>query len=137
MLNFAAMKHSLREALLLCFYLKKSVVERLCMLQTLTKFEDEVLGELLDLRPILCTLLNRQKQEELAKTFEVTQEAISKQLRETRFIHSKIRKLVTQELKSKHVERRFCMSDTLLEKSFLNYIVTADEKWIHFHNPQQ
>ena len=48
---------------------------------------------------------------------------------------------VPHDLKPRDVERRFSMSDMLLErhkkKSFLHRVVTGDEKWIHYDNPKR
>ena len=97
------------------------------------KFEDEELEALLDQDP--C-----QTQEELGKTLEVTQQAISKRLKAAGYIH-KQGNWVPHELKPRDVERRFCMSEMLLnrhkKKSFLHRIVTGDEKWIHYDNPKR
>ena len=73
-----------------------------------------------------------QTQEELAEFSGVTQAAgyIQKQ-----------GNWVPHELKPRDVERRFCMSEMLLERhrkeSFLHRIVTGDEKWIHYDNPKR
>ena len=89
------------------------------------KFEGEELEALLDEN---CC----QTQEELAEFSGVTQAAgyIQKQ-----------GNWVPHELKPRDVERRFCMSEMLLERhrkeSFLHRIVTGDEKWIHYDNPKR
>ena len=74
------------------------------------KFEDEELEALVH---VDCC----QTQEELAESLEVP--------------HG---------LKPRDVERRFCMSEMLLDrhkkKSFLHRIVTGDEKWIHYDSPK-
>ena len=70
----------------------------------------------------------------------VTQAAISKRLKAAGYIQ-KQGNWVPHELKPKDLERRFCMSEMLLErhkeKSFLHPIVTDDEKWIHYDNPKR
>ena len=70
----------------------------------------------------------------------VTQAAISKRLKAAGYIQ-KQGNWVPHELKLGDVERRFCMSEMLLErhkkKSFLHRIVTGDEKWIHYDNPMR
>ena len=91
------------------------------------KFGDEELEALLDED---CY----QTQEELAESLGVTQAAISKCLKAAGYIQ-KQGNCVPHELKPRDVERRFYMSEMLLEchkkKSFLHRIVTGDEKWIH------
>ena len=86
------------------------------------KFEYEELEALLD--EDCC-----QTQEELAESLGVTQAAISKRLKAARYIQ-KQGNWVPHELKPRDVERRFCMSEMLLErhkkKSFLLRIVTGD-----------
>ena len=90
------------------------------------KFGDEELEALLD--EDYC-----QTQEELAESLGVTQAAISKCLKAAGYIQ-KQGNWVPHELEPRDVERRFCMSEILLErhkkKSFLYRIVTGDEKWI-------
>ena len=92
------------------------------------KFEDEKLEALLD--EDRC-----QTQEELAESLGVTQAAISKRLKASGYIQ-KQGNWVPHELKPRDVERRFCISEMLMErhqkKSFLHRIVTGDEKWIHY-----
>ena len=97
------------------------------------KFEDEELE----------TLLNEdscQTQEKLAESLGVTRQAISKRLEALGFIQ-KVGNWVPYELKPRDVERRFCMSEMLLQrhktKSFLHRIITGDEKWIHYDNPKR
>ena len=97
------------------------------------KFEDEELEALLDEDP--C-----QTQEELALSLGVTQATISRRLKAAGYIQ-KQGNWVPHELKPRDVERRFCMSEMLLQrhkkKSFLHRIVTGDEKWIHYDNPKR
>ena len=97
------------------------------------KFEDEELEALLD--EDCC-----QTQEGLAESVGVTRAAISKRLNAAGYIQ-KQGNWVPHELKPRDVERRFCMSEMLLErhkrKSFLHRIVTADEKWIDYDNPKR
>ena len=70
----------------------------------------------------------------------VNQAVISKRLKAARYIQ-KQGNWVSHELKPRDVERRFYMSEMLLErhkkKSFLHRIVTGDEKWIHCDNPKR
>ena len=91
------------------------------------KFENEGLKALLD--DDCC-----QTQEELAESLGGTQAAISKRLKAAGYIE-KQGNWVPHELKPRDVERRFCISEMLLERhkkmSFLHRIVTGDEKWIH------
>ena len=86
------------------------------------KFEDKELEALLDEN---CG----QKQEELAESLGVTQVTISKRLKAAGYIQ-KQENWVPHELQPRDVERRFCMSEMLLErnnkKSFLHRIVTGD-----------
>ena len=84
-------------------------------------FEDEELEALLDQDSCLT-------QEELAKTLGVTHQPISRRLKALGFIR-KQGNWVPHELKPRDVERRFCLSEMLLErKSFLHRIDTGDEK---------
>ena len=96
------------------------------------KFKHEELEALLD--EDCC-----QTQEELAESFGVTQAAVPKRLKAAGYIQ-KQGNWVPHELKPRDVERRFCMSEILLErhkkKSFLHRIVTVDEKWVHYDNPK-
>ena len=97
------------------------------------KSEDEELEALLD--EDCC-----QTQEELAESLEVTQAAISKRLRAAGYIQ-KQGNWFAHEPKPRDVERRFCMSEMLLErhrkKSFLHRIVTGDLKWMHYDNTKR
>ena len=97
------------------------------------RFEDEKLEALLD--EDCC-----QTEEELAESLGVAQAAISKCLKAVGYIQKR-RNWVPHELKPRDVERRLCMSEMLLErykkKSFLHRIVTGDEKWIHYDNPER
>lgn len=167
MSSFVPNKHHLREVLIFCFNWKKSSAEAHRMLVEVygesapsdkscrewfrrfksgdfsvedkersgqpKKFEDEELETLLDQDS--C-----QTQEELAKTLEVTQQAISKRLKAAGYIQ-KQGNWIPYELKPRDIGRRFCMSEMLLErykkKSFLHRIITGDEKWIHYDNPKR
>ena len=88
------------------------------------KFEDEELEALLD--EDCC-----QTQEKLAESLGVTQAPISKRLKAAGYTQ-KQGNCVPHELKPRDVERRFCMSEMLLEhhkkKLFLHRIITGDEK---------
>ena len=79
-------------------------------------------------------------QQELARTLRVIQQAISHLLKSLGMIQKR-KNWVPYELMPRNVERRFCMSEMLLKrhkkKSFLNRIVTGDEKWIHYDNPKR
>ena len=81
-----------------------------------------------------------QTQESLALTLGVTQPAISHRLKSL----GKIQKQgnwVQYELTPRNVERRFFTCEMLLSrhkrKGFLHRIVTDDEKWIHYNNPNK
>jgi len=97
------------------------------------KFEDAELQALLDVDP--C-----QTQEELALSLEVTQQNISLRLKAMGMIQ-KEGHWVPYELKPRDIERRFFVSEQLLNrqkrKGFLHRIVTGDEKWIHYDNPKR
>ena len=88
------------------------------------KFEDEELEALLD--EDCC-----KKLEELAESLGVTQAAISKRLKAAGYIQ-KQGNWVPHEPKPRDVEKRFCMSEMLLEchgkKAFSHRIVTGDTK---------
>lgn len=167
MSTFVPTKRNLREALLFCFNWKKKAAEShrlLCEVygehapsqQTCEywfrrfksgdfdvddkerpgqpkKFEDDELEALLDKDS--C-----QTQAELAESLEVDLATISRRLKALEMIQ-KQGNWVPHELKPRDVERRFCMSEILLErhkkKSFLHRIVTGDEKWIHYDNPKR
>ena len=96
------------------------------------KFENVELEVLLDEN---CC----QTQEELETSLGVTQAAISKRSKAAGCIQ-KQGNWVRHELKPRDVERRFCMSEMLLERQkknlFLYRIVTGDEKWIYYDNPK-
>ena len=72
------------------------------------KFEDEEMEALLD--EDCC-----QAQKELAESLGVTQAAISKRSKAAGYIQ-KQGNWVRHEFKPRHVERRFCMSEMLLER---------------------
>lgn len=91
----------------------------------------------------LEALLNEdscQSQEELARSLGVTQQAISKRLKDMGMIQ-KQGNWVPYELKPRDVERRLFACEQLLErqrrKGFLHRIVTGDEKWVHYDNPKR
>ena len=88
------------------------------------KFEDEELEALID--EDCC-----QTQEELAESLGVTQTDISKRFKAAGCIQKK-GNWVPHELKPKDVERRFCMSEMLLErhktKSFLTQLIRLREQ---------
>lgn len=167
MSNFVPSKQHLREVLICFFHLKKNASEahrllteaypdyavnvRMCQ-EWFARFksgdfdigdkerpgrsktfDDEELETLLDEDP--C-----QTQKELAESLGVSHQQISKRLKAAGYIQ-KQGNWVPYELKPRDVERRFCMSEMLLErqkkKSFLHRIITGDEKWIHYDNPKR
>ncbi|GFT11691.1 mariner Mos1 transposase [Trichonephila clavipes] len=94
-------------------------------------FEDAELEALLDQDS--C-----QTQQELTGSLGVTQQAISKRLKVMRMIQ-KQGNWVPYELKPRNVERRLFACEQLLarqrRKGFLHHIVTGDEKWVRYDNP--
>ena len=96
-------------------------------------FEDAELEALLDEDP--C-----QTQEELASVLAVIRQAISKRLHALGMIQ-KQGTWVPYDSKPRDIERRFFVCKKLLQrqkkKGFLHGIVTGDEKWIHYSNPQR
>ena len=80
-----------------------------------------------------------QTQKELALTLGVTQQTILYRLKSLGMIQ-KQGNWVPYELKPRNVERRFFICEMLVRhkrKGFLHYIVTGDEKWIHYDNPKK
>ena len=156
----------LREVLIFCFNMKKSAAEAHRMLSNtygevaisertcrewFQRFkngdfdvEDRHSGE----REIfedaqLEALLEQdscQNQEELTRSLEMIQQAISKRLKAMGMIQ-KQGNWVPYELKPRDVERRLFACEQLLErqrrKGFLHRIVTGDEKWVHYDNPKR
>ena len=80
------------------------------------------------------------KQEQLAASLNVTQQAVSLRLDAMGKIQ-KEGKWVPYELSERNKEQRKTKAEILLErfhrKSFLHRIVTGDEKWIYFYNPKR
>ena len=118
MSNFVPEKVFLRGILLDYFIMKKTAAESHRILVEVygeerpgqpKKFEDEELEALLD--KDCC-----QAQEEFAESLGVTQAAISKRLKAAGYIE-KQGNWVPNELKPRDVERRFCMSEMLLERT--------------------
>jgi transposase len=97
------------------------------------KFEDADLEALLD--EDSC-----QTQEELAESLGVDRSTIAKRLHNLGMIQ-KQGNWVPYELKPRDIERRFFTCEQLLQrhkrKGFLHRIVTGDEKWIHYDNPER
>ena len=79
------------------------------------------------------------KSRRIARSLEVTQQAISKRLKAMGMIQ-KQGNWVPYELKPRDVERCLFACERLLErqrrKGFLHRIVTGDEKWVHYDNPK-
>ena len=69
-----------------------------------------------------------QTQEELAESLGVTQAAITKRLKAVGYIQ-KQGNWVPHELKPRDVERRFCMSEILLERHKKEVIFASDCYW--------
>ncbi|GBP98280.1 Integrator complex subunit 2 [Eumeta japonica] len=103
--------------------------ERSC---TPKKFEDKKLEELLD--QDRCQTLT-----ELGKTLQVDESTVSKHLKVLGMIQKQGHWL-PYELKPRDVKRRFLTCELLHQqqkrKYFLHRIVTGNEKWIHYDNPQ-
>ena len=97
------------------------------------KFEDKELEALLKED-------QNQTQEELTKSLEVTQQAVSIRLRAMGMIQ-KQGNWMPYEMKPKDVEWRFFTCEHLIQrqqrKGFLHRIVTGDEKWIFYDNPKK
>ncbi len=78
-----------------------------------------------------------QTQQEMANTLGTAQQTISDRLRAMGMVQKKGNWL-PYELKPRDIEKRFCISEQLLQrqrrKGFLDRIVTGDEKWIHYDN---
>lgn len=167
MSTFVPNSRHLREVLIFCFNMKKSAAEAHRMItqtygeNTLSErtcrewfqrfrngnfdvedrhgggrekvFEDEELEALLDQDS--C-----QTQEELASSLGVTQQAISKRLKALGMIQ-KQGYWVPYVLKTRDIERRLFACEQLLQrqkrKGFLHRIVTGDEKWVSFDNPNR
>jgi len=76
-----------------------------------------------------------QTQEEMAIALGTTQQTISSRLKAMGMVQ-KQGNWLPYELKPRDIERRFCISEQLLQrqrrKGFLDRIVTGDEKWIHY-----
>lgn len=96
----------------------------------LKKFEKDELEALFD--EDTC-----QTQGELAESLKVDQTTFTKCLKAFEMIQ-KQGKCVQYELKSRHVERRFCTCKQLLQQkkrnSFMHRIVTVDKNWIYYDN---
>lgn len=165
MSNLVSEKREMRTALLFCFRLKKTAAESHRMLVQAygdnalsettcrdwfrrfksgdfdvgdkerpgqpKKFEDTELQSLLDED-------DTQTQEQLAKQLGVAQQTVSDRLKAMGKIQ-KEGKWVPHELTERQQENRKTISEMLLaryhRKSFLHRIVTGDEKWIFFENP--
>jgi len=102
-------------------------------LDWLKKFEDKELEALLEED-------QSQAQEELAESLEITQQAVSVQLRTMGMIQ-KQGNWVPYKLKLRDVERRFFTCEQLIQrqqrKGFLHRIITGDEKWVFYDNPKK
>lgn len=95
------------------------------------KYEDAQLQALLDQD-------DAQTQEQLAEALAVTQQSISNRLKKMGKIQ-KAARWVPHELNDRQKEKRKTTCQILLERQqsnhFLHRIITGDEKWIHFVNP--
>ncbi|UYV78412.1 SETMAR [Cordylochernes scorpioides] len=167
MSTFVPTKHSLREALLFCFNLKKSPADGhqlLCEAYgehalSIKAYEYwfwhfksgdfDIIDKERGGRPIkfedaeLEALLDEdssQAQEELTETLGVTQQVILTRLKVMGMVQ-KQGNWVPYELKPGNIERRICTCELLLKrqnrKGFLHRIVTGDEKWIHYNIPKR
>lgn len=80
-----------------------------------------------------------QSQEELAKSLGVTEQTVSKRLKRMGMVN-KQGHWVPNELKPRYVERRLFACEQFLErqkrKGFLDRIMTAGKRWIHYDNPE-
>ncbi|EGI67886.1 Mariner Mos1 transposase, partial [Acromyrmex echinatior] len=157
----------LREILIFCFNMKKSVTEAHRMLpntydeaaiseRTCREWFQRFKNDDFDVEDRhsggkekvfedaeLEALLNQdscQNQKELARSLGVTQQVISKRLKVMGMIQ-KQGNWVPYELKPRDVERRLFACEQLLErqrrKGFLHRIVIGDEKWIHYDNSKR
>lgn len=164
---FVPQSAHLREALVFCFHLKKSVAESHRMLveaygdhafsesnckKWFRKFRD---GDF-DLRneerghapskfvdTELQALLDEddgQTQQQLAEQLNVDQSTISRRLKDMGKI-LKVGRWVPHELNERQQENRKSVCEMLLarqqRKGFLHRIITGDEKWIYFKNPKR
>nr|CUU98995.1 hypothetical transcript [Hymenolepis microstoma]CUU98996.1 hypothetical transcript [Hymenolepis microstoma] len=87
------------------------------------------------------TILNEdscQTQEELSKSLDINGQAISQRLKQLGMV-GKEGYWVPHGLKPRNVELRLFDCEELLKsqtrKAFLHRIVTGDEKWVHYNNP--
>ena len=97
------------------------------------KFEDEDLEALLD--EDHCQTLKQ-----LSDTLNVTEIAISKRLHNVGLVQ-KATNLLPHKLSQRQLENRKIIREFLLEKcagkSFLHRIVTSDEEWAYYKNPER
>ncbi|GJQ77149.1 hypothetical protein Trydic_g14827 [Trypoxylus dichotomus] len=105
-------------------------IQRTCVPK---KFQNEELEKLLDIDP-------GQTLEELSEALDVVQSTVGKRAHVLQMVQE-VGNWVPYELKERGIERRLVTRGMLLQrqerKSFLERIITDNEKWIHCDNPKR